>query len=79
MALCTLTDLIVSAACLITSADIVLERENLPRKGEVPEDNGYRKECNDVGEAIVGPSTMNLDQSPPRHIPTTGVTAMMIP
>ena len=35
------------------------------------------EKCNDMGEAIAGPSTMNIDQSPPRNIPTTGVTPMM--
>ena len=54
------------------------ERENILRKGGVPEEDGNGRECNDVGEAIAGPSTMNIDQSPPRHIPTTSVTAMMI-
>ena len=55
------------------------KKRTLPRKGDVPEEDGDWRECNDVvGEAIAGPSTMNLDQSPPRHIPTTSMTAMMI-
>ena len=36
------------------------------------------KEHNEVGEAIVGPSSMDMNPSPSQHIPTTSVTAMMI-
>ena len=43
---------------------------NPPKEGSVLEENGNRGEHNEVGEAIVGPSHC-------RHIPTTGVTAMM--
>ena len=78
MAPCTLTDLIVSGTHIISSADIVWERENILRKGCVLEEDGNRRECNDMGKVIAGPSTMNIDQSPPRHILTTSVTAMMI-
>ena len=56
---------------------IVPERQNVIRKCGVPED-GNRREHSNVGEAIASPSTMDIDQSPPRHIPTTGVTTMMI-
>ena len=56
----------------------MLKRENVLRKGGVPEEGGNMKKCNDVGDAVVGPPTMNIDQYPPRHIHTTSVTAMMI-
>ena len=56
----------------------MLERENILRKGGVLEEEGNMRKCNDMGEAIAGPSTMNIDQSPPKHSPTTSVTAMMI-
>ena len=36
--------------------------ENLLRKGSVQEDDGNRGECNEVGEAIAGPSSMDMDQ-----------------
>ena len=63
---------------ILTSADIVAERENVLRMGGVLDEDGNQRECNDVEEAIAGSSTMNIDQSPPRDIPTTGVTAMII-
>ena len=78
MAPCTLADLIVSETYILTSADIAPEKENILRKGVVPKEDGNRREHNDVKEAIAGSSTMNTDKYPPRHIPTTGVTAMMI-
>ena len=74
----TLTDLILLGTHIITIAYIVPERENVLRKGGVPEEDGNRRECNDAGEAIAGHSTMNIDQSSHRHIPITDVTAMMI-
>ena len=75
---CTLTDLIAPWTCILTSVDIALEKESFLRKGNVPEEDGDERECNYVGETIAGPSTMNLDQSPSRHLPTTSMTAMMI-
>ena len=47
--------------CILTSADVVPERENVLRNGAVPEEDGNRRECNDVGEAMTGPSTMDID------------------
>ena len=67
MAPYTLTDLIVPVTCILTSTDIAPERENILSKSSVPEECGNRRECNDVGEAIAGPSTMNIDQSASRH------------
>ena len=78
MAPSTLADLIVLGTCIITSAHIALERENILWKVGVPEEDGKRRECNDMEEAIAGPSSMNIDQSPSTHIPTTSITAMMI-
>ena len=75
---CTLTDLIAPDTHIPASASIWPESENLLRKGGVPGEDGNRGECNEVGEAKVGPSSLNMDPSPSRHIQTTGVTAMMI-
>ena len=75
---CTLTDLIVPETCILTNAGIMQERENILRKGRVPEEDGNRTECNEVGEGIPGPSSMDIDQSTYRHISITSVTAMMI-
>ena len=75
---CTLTNHIVPGTCILISAYIVQERENVLKKGGVQEEVDNRRECNDVGEAIAGPSSMNIDQSSPRHISTSGVTFMMI-
>ena len=58
--------------------DVMPERENLLRKGSVPEEDGNRRECNEVAEAIAHPSPMDADQSPSRHICTTSITVMMI-
>ena len=77
MAPCTLTDLIAPGTCILASVGITSESENVLRKGHVPDD-GNRGECNEVGEAIVGPSSMDMNASPSRHIPTTGVAAMII-
>ena len=52
--------------------------KTLLRKGGIPEGDGNRREHNKVGEAIGGLSSIDIDQLPSRHIPTTGVTAMMI-
>ena len=79
MAPCTLTDCIVPGTHILASAGIMLESETLLRKGSVPEDDGNRGECNEVGEATMGPSSTDMNPFPSRHIPTTGVTAMMIP
>ena len=57
---CTLTDLFAPGTCIPTSADIRLERESFLSKGDVPEEGSDRRECNNVREAIAGPSTMNL-------------------
>ena len=54
------------------------ESENLLKKGGILEEDGKWKEQNKDGEAIAGPSSMDMDQSPSRHIPTTSVTAVMI-
>ena len=78
MAPCTLTDLIVPQICILTSVDMPPESKNLLKKGSIPEENGNKRECNKVGEAIPGPSSMDITQSPSRHIPTTSVTTMMI-
>ena len=74
----TLTHLIAPGTHILTSAGIMPESENLLRKGGVQEDNANRGECNEVREAMAGPSSMDMDQSSSRHMPTTGVTAMMI-
>ena len=55
MALCTLTDIDLSETHIITSADIVPERENILRKGGVPEEDGNMRKCNDMGKAIAAP------------------------
>ena len=55
MTSCTLTDLIVPGTCILTSVDIVPERESFLRKSDVPEDDDSRRECNNVGEAIAAP------------------------
>ena len=78
MAPCILTDLIVPGTHILTSANISPESDNLIRKGGITEEDGNRRKCNEVGEAIVGPSSMDMDQSASRYIPTTSVTAMMI-
>ena len=78
MAPCTLAHFIVPGTCIIASVDTVLKRENILWKGGVPEDDGNRRECNDMGEALAGPVTIYIDQSPFRHIPSTCVTTMMI-
>ena len=54
------------------------ESETLLRKSNVPEDDGYRGEHNEVGEAIVAPSSVDMNPTTCRHIPTTSVTAMMM-
>ena len=54
------------------------ESKNFLRKGGIPKEAGNRREYNKVGEAIAGPSSMDIDQSLSRYIPTTGVIAMMI-
>ena len=54
------------------------ESENLLRKGGIQEKDGNWKEQNKDGEATAGPSSMDMDQSPSRHIPTTSVTTAMI-
>ena len=54
------------------------ESETLLRKSNVPENDAYKGEHNEVGEAIVGPSSVDMNPTPCKHIPTTSVTAMMI-
>ena len=78
MASCTLTDHIVPGTHILTNVAIMPERENVLKKGGIPEENGNRREHNDVEEAIAGPSTIDTDQSPSRHIPTMGVITMII-
>ena len=72
------TDHIVPRTHILTSVDNVPERENILKKDGVPEEDSNMRECNDVREAIAGPSSMNIHLSPLRHIPTTGYTALMI-
>ena len=79
MAPCTLTDLIGPRTCILASIGIAQESETLLREGSVPEDDGHRGEHDKIGEAIVGPSSMDMNPSPSWHIPTTSATAMMIP
>ena len=67
-----------SDTLILTSAGLRPESETLLRKSNVPEDDGYRGEHNEVGEAIVGPSSVDMNPTPCRHISTTSVTAMMI-
>ena len=78
MAPSTLTDLVEPGTCILTRAGITLESEPLLRKSNVPDNDGNGKECDEVGEAIVGPSSMDMNPYPARHVPTTSVTAMMI-
>ena len=54
------------------------ESETLLRKSNVPEDDGYRGESNEVGEAIMGPSSVDMNPTPCRPILTTSLIAMMI-
>ena len=75
---CTLTSLTAPGTCIPVSTGIMPDSENLLRKGSAPDDDCNRGECNEVGEAIMGPSTMDMNPYPSRHIPTTGVTATMI-
>ena len=75
---CTLSDIIVPETCIITSVDIVVEREDVLRKSGVPQEDGSIRKHDNFGEAMVGPTTTNIDQSPPTHIPTTNTTVMMI-
>ena len=54
----------------------MLEQESFLRKGDVPEEDGDRRECNDVGE-----SSPLLNEPRPASIQAfshSGVTAMMI-
>ena len=69
MASCTLTDPIAPGAHILASVGILLESENLLRRGGVPEDDGNRGEHNEAGEAMGGPSLMDMNPSPSRHIP----------
>ena len=78
MAPCTLTNITVPETCIITSADVVPEGKNVLRRGGVPDGNGNRRTCNNVGDTIGGPSTMNTDQYPSRHTPSSGVTDDMM-
>ena len=78
MAPCILTDIIVPGTYIITSLDIAPDRENVLRMVGVQEEDGNMRKCNDLGEAIAGPSTMNIDQSPPRHTPTSSAISMII-
>ena len=57
---------------------IMQQNDSFLRKGGIPEEDGNRRECNEVEEAIVGPSSMDMYQSPSRHLPTISVAAMMI-
>ena len=77
MAPFTLAYLIVPGTCILTHVDIVPERENILRKGCVLLEGGNSREHNKVEEPIAELS-MDLHESPFRHIPTTNVTAMMI-
>ena len=78
MELCTLINLIQPGTCILVSPVITLESETLLRNGSVPENDGNRGECNEVGEAISGLSPMDMNPSPSRHFPITGVTGMII-
>ena len=75
---CTLTDLITPRTHILANVGITPENETILRKSNVPENDGSRREHDEVGEEMVSPSSMNMNPSPSRHIPTTGVTAMMI-
>ena len=78
MAPYTLTNLIAPGTHILTNVEITPESENLLKKGGIPEEDGNRREYNKEGEVIAGPSSIDMDQAPSRHIPTTSVTAMMI-
>ena len=78
MAHWTMTSLIVPGTCIITSVDIMPERENVLRNRHAQEEDGNMREWNNVGEAIAAPSTMDIEQSPSSYVPTTSITAMMI-
>ena len=54
MASCTLTDLIASRTCILTSVDIMSESKNFLRKRGVPENNGKKGGHNEVGAAVAG-------------------------
>ena len=75
---CNLTIPIGPGSHILASVGIMPESESLLWKGGVPEDDGNRGEHNEVGEAMVGSSSMDMDPSPSRYIPTTSVAAMMI-
>ena len=72
-----MTDHIASGKCILTNVGITLENKTLLRKSNVPEDDGNREECNEIEEAIMDPSSMDMNSSPWRHVSTNGVTAMM--
>ena len=70
-----MTDHIASGKCILTNVGITLENKTLLRKSNVPEDDGNREECNEIEEAIMDPSSMDMNSSPWRHVSTNGVTA----
>ena len=65
----TLSDLTEPGTCIIANAGITPESEALLRNSNVPEDDGNRKMHNKVGEAIMGPSSVNMNPSPSQQIP----------
>ena len=77
MAPCTLTDLIAPRTNILASTSITVERESLLNRGHVPENDNWRK-CDEVEKTLASSSSMDMDPSPPKHISTTDITAMMI-
>ena len=74
---CTLTDHIAPRTHILTSTSITLERESHLNRGAVPENDDSRRKHDEVEEPLVSHSSMNMDPSPSRCIPTTDITAMM--
>ena len=77
MAPCILAILIAPDTCILTSAGIMPDSETLLCKSNIPEDDSNRGDHNEVAEAIVGTSSVDMNPSPFWNIPTLGVTAMM--
>ena len=73
-----MTDLITPRTHILANVGITPENETILWKSNVPENDGSRREYDEVGEDMVNPSPMDMNPSPSRHIPTTSVTAMMI-
>ena len=78
MAPYTLTDLIAPGTHIQAITDIKLERESLLNRDGVPENDDNRRKCDEVEEPLVSSSSMDMDPSPSRCVPTTDTTAMMM-